>query len=370
MSFSWLLASCVTKIGANLASSSSLPTEQRAIANCRSIIRACQLDDGAFRVKSEGDPVWIQPYFANQAALALLAAKNHDDLPFVSRWIVWYARHQNPLDGTIDDFEGTVSGGYNDNGKRDSVDSYAATYLMVVDRYHRTTKGSMPANVVAAVHRAYEAVCSVTDPTDGLTWSKLDYKVKFLQDNVEVYGGLVAARSLFRSFRDQGSTPLAIDALRRSKRLRQGLLRYWRPDAKRFAYALQGDDTFTVRPDEAAAWRRTEGMANLCGLTWIAPSHGPIWETLKKQYKPDGYISSADPNAGNAPDAPPERWYIASTLVASRSEASKRRYEVVEQACLFSRDNVYLHRPAITLLALKNGASWLPCLDLSLRAIK
>ena len=65
--------------------------EEQAVAACLCLVRGCQLPDGAFAQVRPGSsahaPVWIAPYFANYAALALLAGQAHaqglEDLSWV-----------------------------------------------------------------------------------------------------------------------------------------------------------------------------------------------------------------------------------------------------------------------------------------------
>ena len=117
--------------------------DRSAIENCLAIIRQCQMADGMIRIKGDGDPVWTVPYVSNFAAMALLAANNvrpnPQDVHRAERWLLWYAENQEP-DGTINDRTGTVAS-YRSNGRRDSTDSYAATFLMAVRRYQQAIQG-------------------------------------------------------------------------------------------------------------------------------------------------------------------------------------------------------------------------------------
>ena len=130
-----------------------------AIEHCLGIIRQCQMEDGMIRIKGAGDPVWTVPYVSNFAAMALLAANdqrpNSADAHRVERWLLWYANNQN-ADGTIDDQEGIVSA-YKSNGRRDSTDSYAATFLMAASRYQQAIRDKPAAAIDQAANKASAA---------------------------------------------------------------------------------------------------------------------------------------------------------------------------------------------------------------------
>ncbi len=313
-------------------------------SHCLQLIRQCQLPDGAFRMKADGDPIWVRPYFGNFAALALLAGKNDDDLPRVEAWLQWYADKQL-ADGTINDWEGTVSEGYNDNGQRDSVDSYAATYLLVVDRFHRTAKPS-PSRFHASAKLAFDAITLVWD--DDLTWAKPDYRIKYLQDNVEVYGSLVAAERLFN---EMGDVAIAQRAKQMREALGRKLSTFWQESERRFAYAKRQDNAFVIFPGNATQNRETTCMANLAGLAWISSQDKSPWNDLIKEFSPD---------RGDAPQSPIERWYMAAVHAGTPDEARQWRERLVVETSTFRLTNVYIHRPAISALALLEGTDWLP----------
>ena len=117
--------------------------EKQAVAACLTLVRDCQLPDGAFaQISPAGQtsaPVWIAPYFANFAALALLADYGHskkpDSLERVGRWLDWCAKHQS-AEGYWNDFEGTAAA-YKNNGNIDAWDSSAALFLLATGRYQR-----------------------------------------------------------------------------------------------------------------------------------------------------------------------------------------------------------------------------------------
>ena len=322
------------------------PSEHEAITACLDVIRRCQLKDGAIRVKADGDAVWVCPYFANLAAMGMLAAHersnpNPADLQAVGRWLEWYATHQNP-DGTINDQEGFLLGGYKDNGKRDSEDSYASTYIMTVARYQRLN-GSTSSTVQVAARRAFKAIEAVVDPHDGLTWAKRDYKVKYLMDNLETYGGLTAAKEYFHAIGDDKESKHAsalADATAAS------IPKFWDGSQRLYAWAIHPDgkrDIGFLKP-------YPDGLANLMGLSWGPTADAVTWSKVKTTFAPAGKP---------ALETTPEHWYMASLRNGTTTEQSTWQSATLEAAADFMTSSEYAHRAGVTVLALLDGRSWM-----------
>ena len=219
------------------------PSSDIAVANCLELIRRCQLSDGAIRNKADRDPIRIQPYFANHAALALLAGKQEADLPRVLSWLRWYAEKQR--NGSVNIYSGSISAfttkGYTDTGQSDSTVACAATYLLVVERYQRVAK-NVPKEVMVAAKDSLNAINTTID-IDGLPWAKPDYRVKFLLANLEVNGGLILAERFFRTC---GEESLASLARQLSHKLATTCLNYRRSEAAEYAYALDEEGKFIL----------------------------------------------------------------------------------------------------------------------------
>ena len=370
-------------------------TAADAIARGVKLVRDGQLADGAFRLHAEGDPVLIIPYFSNYAALALLANGTEADLNRVAAWLEWYARHQRP-DGSIYNFDGALANNpgctwkdgeakpansncnWRDTNNRDSVDAPAASFLMVVERYSRR-RSALPPGVAAAAAKALNAIQSVTD-SDGLTWAKTTPEIpatdrfKYLQDNVIVYSGLVKGAEFFASYKQ---SELATTAREMAQKLGTQLPRYLRtapadlsrnPGDKAFAYVLDAYGNFQFKGDN---YLESGGMANLFGLAWISDTDKTPWHQLDGK-SPDRGIYYQDPPRRPdppRPQAPVERWYIGALHGASPTKVAELRQETIVQASAFAYDqfqpdnDVYIYRPAIAVLALLEGSSWLPSIN-------
>ena len=160
-------------------------------------LRGFQLSNGAITMYDirDGGRSKLTPYFSCSAALGLLAGGDTDA---AGRYIQWHFDHLEE-DGTIFDYTIDVEG---ENIKEtsmndcDSVDSYAALFLILLDEYAKAG-GDMAlleahGSDIARVVRAMDGVKQW-----GLTYAKPDYKAFYLMDNCEVAAGYRAAASLW-----------------------------------------------------------------------------------------------------------------------------------------------------------------------------
>ena len=357
--------------------STPAPRDQQAIENCLQLIRNCQRPDGAFNMRLEREPsadedrqqaitdgedpaavpvdtIRVVPYFANHSALALLSghrhsARNLDDVKRAAGWIAFYAREQDATSGFITDYKGSRRRGtFFSTGQMDSVDAYASTFLQVAERYwaeasalspverQELAAALPPGTLVQAARLALRAIESVTDH-DGLTWARPDYRVKFLLDNTEVYGGLRAAESLFASV---GARPETARSQQIARRLGPALERFWQKARQRFAWAITADgaqqDGFTAGYPHA--------LANLGGLAWISGGPRALWDELKNRFTPDVHV-------------PVERWVMAAIGVGDADVGAWRQRAVDEAARCTARTNG--QRTALLALVLCEGRSWM-----------
>jgi hypothetical protein len=145
-------------------------------------------------------PQQIDPYFSNIAAIGM--TKDPNRMPQVVAWMNWYINHLNWPDkwglyGTTYNY--TVNGGVETStDDADSTDSYAATFLTLA--WNAWESGDANARVyiksIAYQLNAIGGVLTKTQQSDGLTWAKPDYLIKYLMDNCEAYRGLRDLASL------------------------------------------------------------------------------------------------------------------------------------------------------------------------------
>ncbi|MDD4873321.1 MAG: hypothetical protein PHR77_22420 [Kiritimatiellae bacterium] len=316
-----------------------------AIEHCLEIIRQCQMDNGMIRMKGIGEPVWTVPYFSNFAAMSLLAANdlrpNPQDVRRVEKWLLWYADNQES-NGTIFDQQGTISS-YKSKGKRDADDSYAATFLMTVWRYRQAIKNKPSPKINHAAMKAFDVIKAVTKE-DGLTIAKSDYPIKYLMDNIEVYWGLSEGALLFDTV---GNKEEAEKAHKMATRIANKLGEYWSEKDQCFAYALNMKNEFSGGLEKPYP----HGLAQLFALAHLSPVPIDLWLKVSKKFRPDN-------NNDNA--IPVERWLMAAMNYAGNEEIEQLRQATRDTMLGFSVTNIYVHRPALAILALIDGRARFP----------
>ena len=148
-----------------------------------------QLPSGAIKVAPDSDR--IVPYFANLAAMALVQSRP----AYVRDYLAWYLAHLNRPDrfglpGTVYDYTVDPSGRERATEGYDSADSYAATFLSLLEAYVESTQDL---DFVLTHLEDIALVASVIprlQDTDGLVWATASRREKFLMDNAENYRGL------------------------------------------------------------------------------------------------------------------------------------------------------------------------------------
>jgi hypothetical protein len=157
-------------------------------------------------VGPDGQPYCgVSPYFANLAMLALMRAHALDATHAADLWIRWYLAHLDPQsapDGVPCDHFCRPDGAGETNCVKagdpllcchnDATDSAAATFFSVLWAAHQAGR---PDATPAPPDRkrqveALAAVLLKLQQPDGLCWAKADYRVKYLEDNSEVFAGL------------------------------------------------------------------------------------------------------------------------------------------------------------------------------------
>src|SRR5438105_1535712 len=170
------------------------------VASDAAWIRQGQLPDGA--IAWYVDRQRISPYLANYSAIGLAEAyrvtRTNADLTAAMSWLSWYAAHEN-ASGFVTDY--TVTNGVETStGDMDSTDAYAGTYLLAVRAASRA--GANVRSLSAGIKGAVSAI-EATQDSDGLTWAKPTWQVKYLMDQSEVYAGLKAAADLGTTLGDR-----------------------------------------------------------------------------------------------------------------------------------------------------------------------
>lgn len=176
-----------------------------------------QLESGAFPTHADTKGAEsINPYFSDYVAIALL---NRPDLyaENVKKYINWHFAHLN-ADGTIYDYyiENNVE---KPKGTYDSTDSYAATFLMLLEKYcEKTGDVDFITEHKSKVISVYNSMISTLH--NGLTYAKKNYPIIYTMDNSEVYAALIESEKLFKLLDEND---LANDCLEKSSQLKTEL---------------------------------------------------------------------------------------------------------------------------------------------------
>ncbi|HEY3412340.1 MAG TPA: hypothetical protein VGM51_04675 [Armatimonadota bacterium] len=221
----------------------------------------------------------VVPYFSNLAALGLLSAHSvtHDVryLRSAKKWAAWYAAHMN-ADGTVYDHTG-APGAWKPTGEYDSTDSYAATYLELLDGIARVDKPWAVARYASAGN-AVKAIILTLQPV-GLTLAKPMWPVMYVMDNVETSRGLRAAAHLASLC---GKTIDGKDWAARADRMEKAIeTSLWDPGRNCYLVGLQPDGG---KMRAAGEWYPGV-MANLMAISWAVPSkrHAKLYANMLKQ---------------------------------------------------------------------------------------
>ncbi|HVK06512.1 MAG TPA: hypothetical protein VM490_23785 [Armatimonadaceae bacterium] len=224
----------------------------------------------------KGAATRLVPYFANLGAFGLVVAAAAAGASAsdarrwrvaARRWAEWYDARRNP-DGTLYDFERTAPGGgsapWKPTGKYDSTDSYASTYLELVDALHRGgpdrawLRGRYP-----FVRRSVDAMRLTLQKND-LTTATPTWPVMYTMDNVEVLRGLRAAVRLARA---QGAASDARAWAAMADRTQAAIARHlW--DEKNGWYRVGVQTDGGIMAGGLAKWY-PDVMANLMAIGWF-----------------------------------------------------------------------------------------------------
>ena len=145
-------------------------------------------------------------------------------------------------DGTIYDYLAIWEDGQvklQSTGAYDSVDSYAALFLIVADCYAQKVDPELLKARSADVRRVADALLRGIGE-NGLAFVKKEYPVQYLMDNAEVYAGLLAGARLLQQISPEDETaPLMQQAAQRVEQAFEELL--WNEQAGMYEIGLMDD---------------------------------------------------------------------------------------------------------------------------------
>jgi hypothetical protein len=146
---------------------------------------------------------YVIPYTINLIAISEL--QESSNIRRIRKYIHWVFQNLNypdihGLTGSIYDYNISRRGEQTSSYDYDSVDSYSATFLMLLQNYffQSRDKALIQQNKQKILDIAYTIV--YLQDEDGLTTALPNSDVKYLMDNCEVYGGLKAMIGLSEEF--------------------------------------------------------------------------------------------------------------------------------------------------------------------------
>jgi hypothetical protein len=174
-------------------------------------------------------PTEIEPYYANIAAIGM--TKDPNRMPQVTAWMKWYINHLNWPDkwglyGTMYDYN-VSNGAETATQTADSTDSYAATFLTLVWNAWKSGDAGARSYIQGLSYQldAIGGVLIQTQQSDGLTWAKPDYQIKYLMDNCEAYRGLRDLASTYQNAFGDATKAAYYNAA--ADRMLNGILGMW-----------------------------------------------------------------------------------------------------------------------------------------------
>lgn len=274
-------------------------TDPFLVRAARDYLLSCRLPEGAIGVYPAREGVnWVNPYFADYAALALLRCGEYDA---VREYILWHIDRLNPsekdingMSYTIYDYQITLREGELmkrvSTGDYDSIDSYAASFLVLLNEYRKATgdtaliceKDGFVGGVIQLLTRLFE---------DGLTLARPDYPMHYLMDNCEVAQALGAAAELIdvvvaEKRPDSRSWPkMKQTCLEQRQRLLERVEALWVEEAQAYPYALspQGE---TFMPGAGVLY--PDAVSQLCPILFgLLSPDTPRAETIYRRFCED-----------------------------------------------------------------------------------
>ena len=146
---------------------------------------------------------FVIPYTINLIALSEM--QEAANLRPVKKYLNWVFKNLNypdkhGLTGSIYDYDISILGIEKSSDNYDSVDSYSATFLMLLQKYFFLSHDrALIQQNKQKIHDIAYTIVYLQDK-DGLTIAVPESDVKYLMDNCEVYGGLKAFIELSEDF--------------------------------------------------------------------------------------------------------------------------------------------------------------------------
>lgn len=219
----------------------------------------------------------IVPYWSNLAVCGLASEIKFGDPANVENltWLgwnalSWHAYRQDQSTGIVTDWQ-YKDGVETSTGEMDSVDSYSATFLMGLScMFKATNDWNKTRQYLPSMRLAIQSIVDLQDK-DGLTWTKPNYKVKYLMDNIEVVNGLNEARSILTRAGDYRSISTTI---RVSNLVQRAInTKMWNTQKNAYKWAFAGDIPQEIAYETDWKIYYPDALENIWPSTFNLPQH-------------------------------------------------------------------------------------------------
>ena len=300
--------------------------------------------NGVAATGADGTPCYrVSPYAANLGVLGLLRTGAPGCVRVAGLWIDWYFAHLNapsaPEGVPYDYFYNADGGGETTCVKpgdrrlchyNDATDSAAATFFSVLWAAHRA---GVPVTTFGTPQRRQqlqnlaEALLKLQQ-SDGLCRAKSNYRVKYLEDNSEVFAGLRALADLEQEvFNDPGRSAFYRAAARR---VQAGIFQeLYDPRTKLFRIA-KFEDGHCPPPNLDLWYPDTQAQAWPC-LCGVMPPTDPRARALIAAVNAHWH-GGARPDWAAHPEQVDQGWIEAANAEAALRAGETNRVRVYVQA--------------------------------------
>lgn len=242
----------------------------------------------------------VSPYSANLAVIGLLQSRAPNSLNVAERWIGWYFAHlnsQSAPDGVPYNHFYQANGDGETTCVRpgdsflchynDATDSAAATFFLVLQVAHEAGMPDSSLNIPQRKEQVEKlgALVMGLQQSDGLCLAKTNYRVKYLEDNSEVFAGLCALARLERNVFDDSQR--AVLYQNAAERVRDGIITELCDPKTRLFFVAKFENNDRPAP-------------NL--NTWYPDTQAQLWPMLF------GVVGPNDPVARAAAAAVDDHW--------------------------------------------------------------
>lgn len=253
-----------------------------------------KIGDGVAATGADGAPYYrVNPYSANLGVLGMLRTRAPGSVRVAGLWIDWYFAHLNapsapdgvPCDHFyLADGKGETTclkpGDHSLCHFNDATDSAAATFFSVLWAAHRAGISDAALNRLGR-ERQTERLAGVLlklQQPDGLCWAKSDYRVKYLEDNCEVFAGLSALASLEQDVFSNQNLSLFYETA--ARHVQAGILeQLYDPPTKLF-FVAEFEDNHRPSPDLNTWYPDTQAQSWPCLFGVIPPADSRIRAAL------------------------------------------------------------------------------------------